>query len=56
VKPDGTPYPESVTPDVVKEQGEAEIRLLTQGVDSALEASVDALAGAPALAADLSRP
>ncbi|AWT36666.1 protease [Deinococcus arenae] len=48
-KPDGTPYPVSVTPDVVREQGEATTRELTRGVDSLLSAGVDALSGAPTL-------
>lgn len=48
-KPDGTPYPVSVTPDVVREQNEATTRELTRGVDSLLSAGVDALSGAPTL-------
>nr|WP_229783938.1 S41 family peptidase [Deinococcus sedimenti] len=48
-KPDGTPYPVSVTPDVVREQNEATTRELTRGVDSLLGAGVDALSGAPTL-------
>ncbi|ACO47147.1 S41 family peptidase [Deinococcus deserti] len=49
VKPEGTPYPLLVRPDEAHVQGEAEVRLLTQGVDSLLNAGVAALERSPAL-------
>ncbi|MFC4638672.1 S41 family peptidase [Deinococcus hohokamensis] len=49
VKPDGTPYPQRVRPDEAHVQGEAEVRLLTQGVDSLLDAAVVALGHSPVL-------
>ncbi|GGK37668.1 protease [Deinococcus malanensis] len=51
VKPEGTPYPLLVRPDEAHVQGEAEVRLLTQGVDKLLNAAVTALGRAPALGA-----
>lgn len=49
VKPDGSPYPQRVRPDEAHVQGEAEVRLLTQGVDSLLDAAVVALGRSPVL-------
>lgn len=49
VKPDGTPYPTFVTPDRTHVQDEADVRLLTQGVDATLQAGLGALASAPVL-------
>ncbi|MFC6661816.1 S41 family peptidase [Deinococcus multiflagellatus] len=51
-KPDGTPYPQSVRPDQARVQGEAEVRLLTQGTDALLQAGVQALQSAPTLSLD----
>ncbi|GGK96635.1 S41 family peptidase [Deinococcus radiotolerans] len=48
-KPDGTPYPVSVTPDVVRAQGEAATRDLIRGQDNLLSAGVEALDSAPTL-------
>ncbi|MBZ9752037.1 PDZ domain-containing protein [Deinococcus sp. HMF7620] len=51
-KPDGTPYPQRVQPDQARAEGEPEIRQLTQGVDTLLQAGVQALQSAPALSLD----
>lgn len=51
-KPDGTPYPQSIQPDQAKVQGEAEVRLLTQGTDALLQVGVQALQSAPTLSLD----
>lgn len=48
-KPDGTPYPTFLTPDRTHVQDEADVRLLTQGVDAGLLAGLGALASAPVL-------
>ncbi|GAA0503003.1 S41 family peptidase [Deinococcus depolymerans] len=51
-KPDGTPYPQRVTPDRPGPQGEAEIRALTQGRDPLLDLGLQALQTAPVLSLD----
>lgn len=51
-KPDGTPYPERITPDQIRAQGEAETRQLTQGRDTLLQLGVQALQTAPVLTLD----
>ena len=56
VKPGGQAYPVRVTPDQPAPEGEAELRLLSQGDDVLLRAGLAALATAPTLAADGKRP
>ncbi|WP_371827172.1 S41 family peptidase [Deinococcus sp. QL22] len=55
-KPDGTPYPTRLTPDIADEQDEADIRLLTEGRDELLNLGVKALDGAPMLSQDRVQP
>ena len=47
LKPDGTPYPVQVTPDVA---GQDDIQQLVQGHDLLLEAAIRSLSGAPSAA------
>ncbi len=54
-KPDGTPYPNRIVPDQIQGETEDDIRLLTQGVDSLLNAAIQALATAPTLSVDLTK-
>ncbi|GGR63298.1 protease [Deinococcus seoulensis] len=51
-KPDGTPYPQRITPDQLRTQGEDEIRQLTQGFDPLLQLGVQSLQRAPVLSID----
>ncbi|WP_180970227.1 S41 family peptidase [Deinococcus planocerae] len=51
-KPDGTPYPVRVTPNVAHDGGEADIRLLTRGQDTLLNLGLQALASAPTISQD----
>ncbi|UBV42210.1 PDZ domain-containing protein [Deinococcus taeanensis] len=51
-KPDGTSYPVSVTPNIVRDQGEAAVRQLTRGVDALLQDGLQALRSAPTLSMD----
>jgi carboxyl-terminal processing protease len=44
IKPDGTPYPTRVTPDV---PGQDDIQKLTEGQDVLLTAAIEALVNAP---------
>lgn len=55
-KPDGTPYPTRLTPDIADEQDEAATRLLTQGEDELLNLGVKALDGAPVLSQERGQP
>ncbi|THF69107.1 S41 family peptidase [Deinococcus sp. Arct2-2] len=55
-KPDGTPYPTRLTPDIADEQSEATTRLLTQGEDELLNLGVKALDGAPVLSQERGQP
>ncbi|MDB5045680.1 MAG: protease [Deinococcus sp.] len=55
-KPDGTPYPTRLTPDIPDEQSEATLRLLTQGEDELLNLGVKALEGAPVLSQERAQP
>ncbi|WP_295818597.1 S41 family peptidase [uncultured Deinococcus sp.] len=51
-KPDGTPYPQNVTPNQTFTQGEAQLRNLTLGRDELLDAGLQALRTAPVLSSD----
>ncbi|WP_026298916.1 S41 family peptidase [Deinococcus aquatilis] len=55
-KPDGTPYPTRLTPDIPDEQDESTTRLLTQGQDELLNLGVRVLDGAPVLSQDPLQP
>lgn len=55
-KPDGTPYPTRLTPDIPDEQNESTIRLLTEGQDELLNLGIGALDGAPVLSQDRVQP
>ncbi|MEF2280084.1 S41 family peptidase [Deinococcus sp. YIM 134068] len=54
-KPDGWPYPTQITPNVVLDQTENDVRLLTRGQDTLLNLGLHALATAPTLTQDQNR-
>ncbi|BDP40231.1 protease [Deinococcus aetherius] len=54
-KPDGTPYPVRVTPNVAHDESENDIRLLTRGQDTLLDLGLQSLATAPTISQDQDR-